>query len=230
MPRNRPQQRKDRQVKKRYTGAGFTLLELSIVLVIIGLIVGGVLVGRDLIGAAEIRAQISQIEKYQTAVNTFKLKYNNQLPGDISDPDATAFGLSPRGNSRGTGDGNGILEGFPVSGGYTSFGWVEGTGETLLFWIDLTTSGLIDGRFNFTGITLYGGGGTVTSNFDAFFPRAKIGNGNYIYVWSGGIASRDSSDGKNYFGLSGISSIYNYWSMSTHTALSVAQAQIMPRR
>lgn len=29
--------------------AGFTLIELSIVLVIIGLIVGGVLVGRDLI-------------------------------------------------------------------------------------------------------------------------------------------------------------------------------------
>ena len=34
--------------------AGFTLIELSIVLVIIGLIVGGVLVGQDLIKAAEI--------------------------------------------------------------------------------------------------------------------------------------------------------------------------------
>lgn len=43
--------------------SGFTLIELSIVLVIIGLIVGGVLVGRDLIKAAEVRAQVSQIEK-----------------------------------------------------------------------------------------------------------------------------------------------------------------------
>ena len=49
--------------------SGFTLVELSIVLVIIGLIIGGVVVGRDLIDAATIRAQISQIEKYNTAVN-----------------------------------------------------------------------------------------------------------------------------------------------------------------
>ena len=46
---------------------GFTLIELSIVLVIIGLIVGGILVGQDLINAAAIRAQIAQVEKYQTA-------------------------------------------------------------------------------------------------------------------------------------------------------------------
>lgn len=38
--------------------AGFTLVELAIVLVIIGLIIGGVLVGRDLIKAAELRASL----------------------------------------------------------------------------------------------------------------------------------------------------------------------------
>src|ERR1700735_2969244 len=89
---------------------GFTLIELSIVLVIIGLIVGGVLVGQDLIRAADVRAQISQIEKYQTAVNTFRGKYG-YLPGDIKDPDASSFGFQPRGPYAGEGDGNGILEG-----------------------------------------------------------------------------------------------------------------------
>lgn len=54
---------------------GFMLIELSIALVVIGLIVGGVLVGQDLINAAAVRAQISQIEKYNTAVNTFREKY-----------------------------------------------------------------------------------------------------------------------------------------------------------
>lgn len=54
--------------------AAFTLIELSIVLVIIGLLVGGVLVGRDLIKSAEIRSQISQLQQYQAAINTFKAK------------------------------------------------------------------------------------------------------------------------------------------------------------
>ncbi len=45
--------------------AGFTLIEMSIVLVIIGLIVGGVLVGQDLIRAAEVRAQISHGRWYR---------------------------------------------------------------------------------------------------------------------------------------------------------------------
>ena len=57
------------------SSSDFTLIEMSIVLVIIGLIVGGVLVGQDLIRAAYVRAQVSQIEKFNTALNTFYGKY-----------------------------------------------------------------------------------------------------------------------------------------------------------
>src|SRR5476649_123700 len=85
---------------KTSSRAGFTLIELSIVLVIIGLIVGGVLTSRDLIAAAQIRAQISQIEKYQTAVNTFRGKYG-YLPGDIPNNAATACGFAARGQYAG---------------------------------------------------------------------------------------------------------------------------------
>src|SRR5579871_3923101 len=91
--------------------SGFTLIELSIVLVIIGLIVGGILTGRDLIDAAAQRAQIAQIEKYNTAVNTFRIKYG-YLPGDIPDPYASNFGFQARGSVSGEGDGNGIIEGI----------------------------------------------------------------------------------------------------------------------
>jgi prepilin-type N-terminal cleavage/methylation domain-containing protein len=63
--------------------SAFTLVELSIVLVIIGLIIGGVLAGRDLIRAAELRSLVSEVERYNSAVNAFKLKYNC-LPGDCA--------------------------------------------------------------------------------------------------------------------------------------------------
>lgn len=63
--------------------SGFTLIELSIVLVIIGLVIGGILVGQDLIKAAELRATISQKEKFDSAVNTFRNKFGGK-PGDLS--------------------------------------------------------------------------------------------------------------------------------------------------
>ncbi len=81
---------------------GFTLIEISIVLVIIGLIVGGILVGRDLIRLAELRADISAVNKFDAAANTFRLKYNC-IPGDCAN--ATQF-LAGAYN----GNGNGAIE------------------------------------------------------------------------------------------------------------------------
>src|ERR1700688_3889289 len=96
------------------SSSGFTLIELSIVLVIIGLIVGGILVGQDLIKAAEVRAQISQIEKYNQAVNTFRAKFN-AIPGDMAVSTAQQFGFlvgfACTGQQGGR-DGNGLIDGF----------------------------------------------------------------------------------------------------------------------
>ena len=61
--------------------AGFTLVELSIVLVIIGLLIGGILVAQSMIGTAKIQSTVRQLQQYDTAVVNFETKYN-QLPGD----------------------------------------------------------------------------------------------------------------------------------------------------
>jgi prepilin-type N-terminal cleavage/methylation domain-containing protein len=110
---------------------GFTLIELSIVLVIIGLIVGGVLVGQDLIRAAEVRAQITQIEKFNTAVNTFHGKFG-ALPGDMDALTAANFGFTARGLYAGEGDGNGIIEGVQGNSAGQNHGYDECAGETAM--------------------------------------------------------------------------------------------------
>src|SRR4051812_21206607 len=114
-------------IKNNTNQHGFTLIELSIVLVIIGLIVGGVLVGQDLIKAAQIRSTVGQIEKYNSAVNTFRTKYNG-MPGDLQG--AANYGLAATAANvatTGTGDGNGLIE--------SSCSTVTaGSGETYVFW------------------------------------------------------------------------------------------------
>ncbi len=220
------------------TSAGFTLIELSIVLVIIGLIVGGVLLGQDLIRAAEVRATISQIEKFNLAVNTFRGKYG-ALPGDMPPVTASQFNFKARGTGAypGEGDGNGVIEGnwngISFNGNGAGQGIVESAGETAMFWSDLTYAngmnlGLIEGNFNLAtndGSVIPTGG----SNLNLWFPQAKLGKGNYIYVWSGGMSNQPAGDvnnGINYYGISMISYINNGL-LFDMPGLTVAQAYSM---
>ena len=67
----------------RQEEAGFTLVELAVVLVIIGLLLGGILKGQELIATAQVNATIAQMKGIDAAMSTFKDKYG-QLPGDLS--------------------------------------------------------------------------------------------------------------------------------------------------
>lgn len=196
--------------------AGFTLVELSIVLVIIGLIIGGVLVGRDLISAATVRAQISQIEKYNAAVNTFRGKYG-YLPGDIPNPVAAQYGFTMRGSNPGEGDGNGIMEGIYGTGG-TNYGYVETTGENAMFWVDLSAANLLDGSFSTASPTTTQASPLILTgaSLNLYLPPAKLGGGNYIYVWS--------QNNTNYYGMGGITQLFNYGALYTSRSVTVQQA------
>lgn len=205
--------------------SGFTLIEMSIVLVIIALIIGGILTGQHLIKAAEVRSTLAQIEKYNTAVNTFRGKYGG-LPGDLTDPPATQFGFIARGLYAGEGDGNGIVEGMHVNAPGGNAGWDEPGGESPVFWVDLSTAGLIDGGFSTAKEASW-----ATFNQDKYFPPAKLGGDNYIYVWSGGYNSWTTgvSNGINYFGISTVNGL-NVGYLNTMPGLSVWQAYTLDQK
>ena len=187
---------------------GFTLIELSIVLVIIGLIVGGILVGQDLIRAAEIRATVGQIEKYNSAVNTFRSKYNG-IPGDLTSDAAAAFGFAARAGTVGLGDGNGLIQGANagtvMSGTFTQ--------EAGGLWNDLSTANLMDGNFttNTNNTFVAALPGAAATAVSAVLPAARLGRGNYV--------TAGSLNSINYWtiaGIGGMAATTGIYSLSTN--------------
>ena len=139
-------------VKARRGQAAFTLIEIAVVLVIIGLLVGGILVGQSLIAQAELKSMTTDIDRYRTAVSTFRTKFDC-LPGDCANA-TTFFGVSSTGCSQagntgevtaagGTGtcngNGNGTIENW-----YSS----PATYEQVLLWQHLSLAGLIPGKYS----------------------------------------------------------------------------------
>ena len=61
--------------------AGFTLVEIAIVLVIIGLLLGGILKGQEMITQAKIKNVVNDFNGITAAVNSYQDRYR-QLPGD----------------------------------------------------------------------------------------------------------------------------------------------------
>lgn len=186
--------------------SGFTLIELSIVLVLIGLLVGGVLVGRDLIRASETSATIAQIQKYNSAVRNFEEKYG-QLPGDMNSATATQFGFSARGSYCGEGDGNGRIDGVWANAAASCSG-TSPNGEEGLFWVDLTTANglnvnMIDGSFS-TAVAASFSSNISGTKLNAYMPQAKLGRGNYIYVFGLSSSSSAAYPAGNFFGILGI--------------------------
>ncbi len=136
--------------------SGFTLIELSIVLVIIGLIVGGILIGQSLIHEAQLRSVVSDVQKYETTLNAFRLKYNG-LPGDFAHA-TDFFGVA-------TANGNGDEVWDPGTDPGT-------TNEQTHVWEQLSLANMTPGRY-------VAGGGTIGTEI----PASKISGAGYWAIY-----------------------------------------------
>jgi prepilin-type N-terminal cleavage/methylation domain-containing protein len=185
---------------------GFTLIELSIVLVIIGLIVGGVLTGRDLIRAAELRSVAKQSEEFNTAVNTFRLKYNG-IPGDLIN--ATQFGWVLPDQGFGVSGGDGLLQ---STNGATEGSIVIPGMETSHFWYQLANSGLIKFGLSIPPTARLSDSLQNTGWIKSYLPTTKENQSNFWLVWN--------ENGVNYYSIFGLEAVqYTYGS-----ALASSQA------
>ncbi len=116
--------------------AGFTLVEIAIVLVIIGLLLGGVLKGQELINSAKVKNFATDFRNIPLFIYGYQDKYK-ALPGDHEATRlAAAISTATAATSGGT-TGNGVIEGAWNSNVQTD--------ESILFWQHVRLAGLAAG-------------------------------------------------------------------------------------
>ncbi len=67
--------------------AGFTLVEIAIVMIIIGLLIGGIIKGKAMIQNAKVKRLVNDVDGLRAAILTYQDKFG-MLPGDENDPNA----------------------------------------------------------------------------------------------------------------------------------------------
>lgn len=143
--------------KRHIHNSGFTIIELGVVMVILGLLLSGILIGQELIKSALLRNIINQLNEYDTATNSFFLKYG-ALPGDIRTAELHGLGQPGGPGENGNGDhsiGNDTL--------ITDEELFSTGSELRNFWYHLAQAGLIPGNYD-------------GSFFSSSAPRTKLRN------------------------------------------------------
>jgi prepilin-type N-terminal cleavage/methylation domain-containing protein len=148
-------------MKKRQ--AGFSLIEIAIVLVIIGLLLGGVLKGQEMIDNSKIKNLRNTLEGVIASVYAYQDRYQAH-PGD--DPRATRWSGATAGNGNGNLGSN--TEAFDAG--------VIAAGERRYFWQHLRHSGLLKGDPTDTQAPVHAFGGKLGAiTGDASSPLGLLG-------------------------------------------------------
>ncbi len=126
---------------KNSAEAGFTLVEIAIVLVIIGLLLGGILKGQEMITQAKIKNVINDFNGITAAMNSYRDRYRT-LPGDDNSA-AGRWAGAFSGNGNGQFDAGGAAE---VYNNVPAGPPTAATPEVNKFWWHLRLSGFVAGQ------------------------------------------------------------------------------------
>lgn len=158
--------------------AGFTLIELAIVMTVVALILGGVVAGFNILQGAERRSIISDVERYVAAVQNYQTKYGS-LPGDNYEATlvwgaahatpATCITTNSGGVTTCNGDGNGQI------------GNSGSEYEMFRAWQQLNNAGFLETKF--TGVA--GSGGVNHAVISSNVPSSKVKNSGFTLRYLG---------------------------------------------
>ena len=120
--------------------AGFTLVEIAIVLVIIGLLLGGVLKGQELINSAKVKNFATDFRNIPLFIYGYQDKFK-ALPGDDSNANGRGFAAATT-----NGNGNGVING--------NWDSLVATDESWIFWQHVRLAGLASGATAWAATTV----------------------------------------------------------------------------
>lgn len=127
--------------RRAQLAAGFTLVELAIVMLVIGILIAGTLQAQTMMRNSRLKATIAQVQAYDAAVKTFFNTYQF-LPGDS--PAATSI-LPNCTTANNCKNGNGDRFIGPIPSSAVNCIGSDGGGEPALAWNHMALADLVGG-------------------------------------------------------------------------------------